>query len=122
MATMTAQPTSARRARAETPALKSGSRGRPLADLIEEFETQAPARVAEANVSGAALRAAHAIRSMRLEASLSQSELASKIGVKPSRISELEAGVGRQGPTWDVMERITTACGKDIAFLRHAAE
>ena len=94
----------------------SGDRGRPIADLIEEFEAQDPAGVAEANISSAALRAADAIRAMRLEASLSQSELAARIGVKPSRISELEAGVGRQGPTWSVMERIASACGKSIVF------
>ena len=100
--------------------VSSGSRGRSVVDLVEEIERSKPNAFAATGLSSAALRAAEAIRAMRLDAQLTQGQLAARIGVKPSRISELEAGVGRQGPTWDVMERIAAACNK--ALLVAAAE
>jgi transcriptional regulator with XRE-family HTH domain len=53
---------------------------------------------------------------MRKAAGLSQSELAERIGVKQSRISEIESGVGTQGPTWEVMERIAAAFGQNLGI------
>jgi ribosome-binding protein aMBF1 (putative translation factor) len=77
--------------------------------LIREIERD-EARSGEQTVSSAAFRAAAMIRTMRQAKKLSQKELAARLGVKQSRISELEAGMGSQGPTWDLIERVADAC------------
>lgn len=94
--------------------LRSKRAGRSLADLVEHFEETNPKAVQEKGLSSAALRAGELIRRMRKEARLSQAELAQKLGVTQARISELEAGLGAQGPTWDVMERAAAACGTHL--------
>jgi HSP20 family protein len=100
--------------------VNSKARGRPIADLVEKFEGTGSLK----SLSSAALRAGDFIRTMRKAGGMSQAELANKIGVSQSRISEIEAGMGSQGPTWDVMERIATAFGKrwQIADEQLAAE
>jgi HSP20 family protein len=100
--------------------VNSKARGRPIADLVERFEGTGSAKT----LSSAALRAGDLIRTMRKAAGMSQLELARKIDVSQARISEIEAGLGSQGPTWDVMERIATAFGKrwQIADKRLTAE
>lgn len=92
----------------------SKGRGRPLSDLIKRIESADPALAREKKLSSAAIRAGALVRAMRKDAHLSQSALADKIGVAQARISEIEAGVGTQGPTWDLMERISAACGKAL--------
>jgi transcriptional regulator with XRE-family HTH domain len=94
--------------------VSSGNRGRPIADLVEQLEFTDPRIVAEKNLSSAALRAGDVVRRMRKMARLSQSQLAEQIGVKQSRISEIESGVGSQGPTWELMERIAAACDRSL--------
>lgn len=93
-------------------AVSSGDRGRPIAGLVEKIEKAGIA--SKVGLSSAALRAGDLVRGMRKEVGLSQSQLANMIGVKQSRISEIEAGVGSQGPTWDVMERVANACGRNL--------
>jgi len=66
---------------------------------------------------GAGLRAGEMIRRMRLCANLSQKQLGDAIGVAQARISELEAGLGKNGPSFAVLERIAAACGSQLAFL-----
>jgi transcriptional regulator with XRE-family HTH domain len=102
---------------AATSAASSKDRGRPLADLLEEFEASHPEEVAASGLSSAAMRAGDLIRSMRKAAGLSQSQLAREIGVAQSRVSEIESGSGTQGPTWDLIERVTAACGKSIMLV-----
>lgn len=99
--------------------VSSEGRGRPVADLVEYFERVDSKFGERYGVSSAALRAGDLIRTMRKAAGLSQAELAKRMSatVTQARISELEAGIGRQGPTWDVMERIATACGKRLGLL-----
>jgi DNA-binding XRE family transcriptional regulator len=92
----------------------SEERGESLAELVETFEQNEPEVVAKFDLSSASLRAADLIRTMRKKARLSQAQLAEKLGVKQTRVSELEAGIGRQGPTWAVMERVAKACGQRI--------
>jgi transcriptional regulator with XRE-family HTH domain len=92
--------------------VSSKGRGRPIADFVEKIERAGFA--SKDGLSSAALRAGDLVRNMRKEAGLSQTALAAMIGVKQSRISELEAGVGSQGPTWDVMERVAMACGRSL--------
>jgi transcriptional regulator with XRE-family HTH domain len=95
-------------------AVGSKGRGRPIADFVERLEQTHPGFPSKGDLSGAALRAGDLVRSMRKEAGLSQTDLADRMGVKQSRISEIEAGLGSQGPTWDVMERAATACGQSL--------
>jgi HSP20 family protein len=89
--------------------VSSKSRGRPIADLLEKVE-----KADLEFLSSAALRAGDLVRKMRKAAGISQVELANKIGVTQSRISEIEAGMGSQGPTWDVMERVAAALGRHL--------
>jgi|SRR5262249_27435704 len=96
--------------------VSSKGRGRPIADLVEKLENSGDLD-STAGLSSAALRAGDLIRTMRKTAGLSQSELAARMGVKQSRVSEIEAGLGAQGPTWDVMERVASACGRDLRAL-----
>lgn len=99
-------------ARGVTPAFaSSGERGRPVADLVRKLEKINPKLMRGKGLSSAAFEAADLVRNMRKAAGLSQVELARNIGVSQSRISEIEAGSGTQGPTWDVMSRIAHACG-----------
>lgn len=90
----------------------SKGRGRPLSMLVEKLERSSPDLTREKKLSSAAMRAGALIRKMRKDAHLSQTELAGRLGLSQARVSEIEAGVGTQGPTWDVMERISAACGK----------
>jgi DNA-binding XRE family transcriptional regulator len=59
----------------------------------------------------AALRAAEFIENSRKKAHLTQKNLAEKIGVSQARISQMEQGQGRYGPSLGLLERIATACG-----------
>ena len=59
----------------------------------------------------AALRAAEFVKQTRKAAHLSRSELAGKLGVTTARISEVEAGQGRYGPSVALLARIAEACG-----------
>jgi DNA-binding transcriptional regulator YiaG len=70
-------------------------------------------------ISGAAFRAAAIVRTMRKSRNLSQKELAVRLKLTQARVSEIESGVGAQGPTWDLMERIAKACDSRILISPH---
>ena len=59
----------------------------------------------------AALGAADFVKQTREAAHLSRSALARKLGVSAARISEVEAGEGRYGPSVALLARIAKACG-----------
>jgi DNA-binding XRE family transcriptional regulator len=92
----------------------SKGRGRPLADLVRKMERRTPELASARGLSSAAMRAGDLVRAMRKEAGLSQSQLAKRLEVTQARISEIEAGIGAQGPTWDLMERLSAACGRTL--------
>ncbi|MDB6097576.1 MAG: late embryosis abundant protein [Gammaproteobacteria bacterium] len=103
------------RPRNTTPAkITSKGRGRPLADLVQKIERAKPDLASARGLSSAAMRAGDLVRAMRKAAGLSQSQLAERLGVTQARMSEIESGIGRQGPTWDLMERISAACGRTL--------
>ena len=85
----------------------------PLTELIAEIESGE----GERDFSSASFRAATLVRSMRKDAAFSQRDLATRIGVTQARISEIEAGLGKHGPSWDVMERIAAVCGREIGLI-----
>ena len=90
------------------------SRRGSFAPLVDEVEQAQRRRGEEPSLSGAAFRAGSLIRMMRKARGLSQQQLARKLGVTQARISELEAGIGTRGPSWDLMERLVQACGATI--------
>ncbi len=89
----------------------------PLTELVAEIESGEGDRGVDRDFSSASFRAAMLVRTMRREASLSQRNLAAAIGVSQARVSEIEAGLGKHGPSWDVMERIAAICGREIGVL-----
>ena len=89
----------------------------PLTALIVELELGDEQKGYERDFSTASFRAATLVRTMRREASYSQRDLAARIGVSQARISEIEAGLGKHGPSWDVMERIALVCGREIGLV-----
>lgn len=91
--------------------LGNPARRSSLEGLIDSLEQAAREAGQTPEISSAAFRAGRLVRELRKKAGLSQGALAEQIGVKQSRISEIESGVGAQGPTWGVMERIYVACG-----------
>ena len=96
---------------------KSGPRRRPIADFVAEIERESPGLAESMGISSAALRAGDLIRWMRRAAGLSQHGLAGRMAITQGRVSELEAGLGPQGPTWDVMTRAAEACGTEFRFV-----
>lgn len=82
--------------------------------LVAEIEHEQRERGEEPALSSAAFRAGALIRMMRKSGGLSQAMLARRIGVTQARVSELEAGAGARGPSWDLMERVASACGATI--------
>jgi len=99
---------------------KSTRHGREV--TVQELLDRAPAKVAK-HMSEAedALEGARLLRMMRKRAGLSQLELAQKLGVKPARISALEKGSGRQGPTYGLLKRVGRACAFDFDLSRAIA-
>jgi DNA-binding XRE family transcriptional regulator len=58
----------------------------------------------------AAFEAGQLVRALRKHARLSQVELAERLGVEQPRISAIEAGRGRDGPSYALLKRIVVAC------------
>ena len=70
----------------------------------------------------AALRAAEFVKETRKAAHLSRAALAEKLGVSAARITEVEAGEGRYGPSIALLARIAKACGGTLQLsIRPAA-
>ena len=59
----------------------------------------------------ASLRAAEFVKETRESANLSRTALAHKLGVSAARITQLESGEGRYGPSVALLARIVEACG-----------
>jgi transcriptional regulator with XRE-family HTH domain len=86
-------------------------REKPFSDLLFRLESSRNANV------GAGIRAGEMVRRMRVLANLSQKQLGDAIGVTQARISELEAGLGKNGPSFAVLERIASACHAELAVV-----
>lgn len=101
--------------------VSSGDRGRPISDILERVEARNPEAAKESGFSSAAMRAGAMVRRMRKSRGLSQSELATRIGVTQERISEVERGLGPQGPTFALLDRVAKACGMRIDAVQMEA-
>jgi DNA-binding XRE family transcriptional regulator len=96
---------------------------------LDELLPTPEARVAFEEKS-AALEAAELVRSLRRRAfavegtaGISQEELARRIGTSQARISQIEKGEGRDGPSYALLRRIAYACGIDwLRALRDTIE
>ncbi len=111
------------------PKVSSGENGRDLADVLQHFETAAPATAKRTGMTSAGMRAGAIVRGMRRSAGFTQARLAQKLGITQERVSEIELGHGPQGPTYELLERIAAACGMvimpiergQLAALEHSA-
>ncbi len=70
--------------------------------------------------ANAARRAGGEIRRMREAKGFSQQDLARAVGLSVDRIGALEGADAGEGPSYEVLQRIATACGYEIAFLDQA--
>lgn len=89
----------------------SGERRQPLDIVLQHYEAQDPAAAARTGLTSAGMRAGAIVRGMRRSVGLPQAELAKRLGVSQERVSEIERGAGPQGPTFELLERIASACG-----------
>lgn len=76
--------------------------------LAEVFSTRR--QVADVEDASAALEAGRFVRMLREHAGLTQLELAARLDVSQPRVSAIEAGVGRDGPSYALLRRIVLAC------------
>ncbi|MFT3723878.1 MAG: helix-turn-helix domain-containing protein [Hyphomonadaceae bacterium] len=108
-----------KQARSDRTKMGSAEKRGSFFELIEEIGRDDVAHGRSPAVAGAAFRAAAIVRAMRKAGGLSQVDLAKRLGLSQARISEIEAGLGAQGPTWDLMERIASACDSKILISPH---
>jgi DNA-binding XRE family transcriptional regulator len=97
----------------EQAAKTKGARARPVdtADLLEgEKERAAYFDALSAANSG------QFVRQARKRKGWTQAQLATVLGISQARISELESGSARQGPTVGLLARIADACGLKLAL------
>ena len=76
---------------------------------LEQLLPHAEQRLAFEEAS-AALEAGQLVRAARINAGLTQVELAQRLGVEQPRVSAIEAGRGRDGPSYALLKRIFAAC------------
>jgi transcriptional regulator with XRE-family HTH domain len=60
--------------------------------------------------AAAALEAGRLVRGWREAAGLTQQQLADRLRLTQARISAIEKGRGRDGPTYGLMQRLAAAC------------
>lgn len=89
---------------------------------VEEIAAATPEAAAAFRDQTAVLRAAAWIREMREGAGFTQRELARRVGTTQPYLSELERGTGAQGPSFLMLDRIATACGRVLRVEVDVAE
>jgi transcriptional regulator with XRE-family HTH domain len=72
--------------------------------------------------ASAALEAGRYIRDMRTKARLTQAELGARLSMSQERLSALENGKGRVGPSFGLISRIAAACGFKWHFTPASSE
>ncbi|RME62581.1 MAG: XRE family transcriptional regulator [Alphaproteobacteria bacterium] len=90
--------------------------GRGGVALAERIEAETAGWRQAARHNAAAIRAGQLLRRARELANLTQAQLAQRVGMPQSKISDLERGIGRYGPTFEVMERVAAVCGRHITL------
>lgn len=64
--------------------------------------------------ASAALEAGRYVRAFRKHAGLTQQALAERLSITQARVSAIEAGDGRDGPSYGLLTRIMKACGVSL--------
>ena len=64
----------------------------------------------------AIVHAGQMVRSMREGANQTQVELAERAGMSQPEISRIEAGIGKQGPGVETLDRLAEACGMGLVM------
>ncbi len=59
---------------------------------------------------------AHAVKSARIKANLTQGQLAKKVGTSQSVIARLESGSDKRTPSIPFLAKIASACGAQFEF------
>ncbi|WP_424137716.1 helix-turn-helix transcriptional regulator [Roseomonas chloroacetimidivorans] len=99
---------------------KSNNRLRTVQpDLTELLPT--PGARAAYEEAAAALEAGRLVRELRQAAGLTQVQLADRLNVSQARVSAIEKGEGRDGPSYGLLKRIAAACGVDWPAFPGAA-
>lgn len=84
-------------------------------EALQRFSESAPRLYEE--LRAPAIEAGDLIRGARKAADLTQIELATKTGLPQSAISDLERGVGVDGPTYRTLSNIGTVLGLRLTFV-----
>lgn len=84
-------------------------------DALQRFAEVAPQFYEE--LRAPAIEAGHLIRGARKAANLTQIELATATGLPQSAISDLERGVGVDGPTYRTLSNIGKVLGQRLTFV-----
>jgi transcriptional regulator with XRE-family HTH domain len=96
---------------------------RPLARVrpsLDELLPDAALRSTYDQIA-AGLEAGRLVRAARKRAGLSQQMLAARLEITQARVSAIEAGRGRDGPSYGLLKRVAAACGTSIvSFLELA--
>lgn len=66
--------------------------------------------------TAAGFEAARFLRRVRESSGLKQGEVAKTLGISQARISAIESGEGRDGPSYALIRRYLTACGRDFSL------
>jgi len=70
--------------------------------------------------ASAALEAGRLVRKLRIEAGLTQTALANQLQMSQARVSAIEAGRGRDGPSYGLMKKVVDVCNpKKIDIFGH---
>jgi transcriptional regulator with XRE-family HTH domain len=84
------------------------------AETLRALEQRVPGLSDAIDRSAPALAAGDLVRAMREAAGLTQAELVEKSGVGQSTLSDIERGVGKEGPGFRTLSTLATACGMRI--------
>jgi transcriptional regulator with XRE-family HTH domain len=72
--------------------------------------------------ASAAQEAGRLVRGFRRFAGITQTQLAERLSIAQGRISVIEKGEGRDGPTYGLLKRIAHACGADWPAMGLSSE
>lgn len=86
------------------------------AETVARFEREIPGFSNLTERPSPALAAGELVQAMRKAARLTQAKLSMETGITQGNISDLERGVGKEGPGFRLLSRIADACGLRITF------
>lgn len=100
----------------ELPELAPTAKGGGARLNFERLAPRTPAAERAAELSRTLVAVGDFVRALRHQMGLSQSDLAKRVETTQAHISELERGVGRNGPTVAILTRIVRELGDDLVI------